>query len=62
VLRVEVAVGDTVHAGQGVVVLEAMKMENELKVPVAGRVTAIRARAGQPVDKGVPLVEVVSEG
>jgi biotin carboxyl carrier protein len=62
VLRLEVAVGDTVRAGQGLVVLEAMKMENELKAPVSGRVAAIHARAGQPVDKGVTLVEVVSEG
>jgi len=62
VLRLEVAVGDTVRAGQGVVVLEAMKMENELKAPVAGRVSAIHAQAGQPVDKGVTLVEVHAEG
>jgi biotin carboxyl carrier protein len=62
VLRLEVAVGETVRAGQGVVVLEAMKMENELKAPVAGRVAAIHAQAGQPVDKGVTLVEVESEG
>ena len=62
VLRVEVEVGDVVRAGQGVVVLEAMKMENELKAPLAGRVAAIHAQPGQPVDKGVTLVEVTSEG
>jgi biotin carboxyl carrier protein len=61
VLRLEVAVGDAVRAGQGVVVLEAMKMENELKAPVAGRVAGIHAQAGQAVDKGAALVEVAAE-
>lgn len=58
VLRLEVAVGDTVTAGQGLVVLEAMKMENEIKAGVAGVVSAIRVAAGQAVDKGAVLIEL----
>jgi len=62
VVRVEVQVGDPVRAGQGVVVLEAMKMENELAVPIAGRVTAVHAASGAAVTKGTVLVEVSAEG
>jgi len=39
-------------------VLEAMKMENELKAPSAGVVGAIRVGAGEPVEKGQVLVEL----
>ena len=58
VLRLEVAVGDSVGPGQGLVVLEAMKMENEIKSTVAGVVTAIRATPGQAVEKGALLIEL----
>jgi pyruvate carboxylase subunit B len=58
VVRVSVAVGDTVSAGQGIVVVEAMKMENELRASVAGVVTAVLAVPGQAVDKGALLVEL----
>jgi pyruvate carboxylase subunit B len=56
VTRIQVAPGDRVRAGQGVVVLEAMKMENELKAPADGVVDRIEASLGQPVDKGAVLV------
>lgn len=62
VVRLEVAVGDQVRAGQGVVVLEAMKMENELVAPIAGRVTAVHVPTGAAVTKGTVLVEVSAEG
>lgn len=62
VIRVEVEAGDRVRQGQGVVVLEAMKMENELAAPIAGRVTAVHAQAGAAVTKGTVLVEVAAEG
>ncbi|MDH3497121.1 MAG: biotin/lipoyl-binding protein [Gemmatimonadota bacterium] len=62
VVRVEVGEGAIVRAGQGLVVLEAMKMENELTAPVAGRVSAVHVRAGHAVEKGTPLVEVSGEG
>jgi len=43
------------------VVLEAMKMENELTAPIAGRVTAIQVQTGQAVMKGAVLVELSAE-
>ncbi len=57
VVRVLVEPGQEVVAGAGLVVLEAMKMENELKAPAAGTVGAVRAQAGQAVEKGQVLVE-----
>ena len=58
VIRVNVAIGDTVAAGQGLVVIEAMKMENELRCVAGGRVKSIRAVVGQAVEKGEVLVEI----
>ncbi len=60
VVRVLVAPGDEVVAGQGLVVVEAMKMENELRASAAARVTAVRAVVGAAVEKGAVLVEVES--
>jgi biotin carboxyl carrier protein len=51
-----VAVGDRVEAGQGVIVVEAMKMENELRAPAGGVVKALPAAEGTAVDAGAPLV------
>ena len=61
VVRVNVEPGDIVAAGQGLVVMEAMKMENELRAAGAGRVTAVNAKAGEAVDKGAVLVELEPE-
>lgn len=58
VVRVLVSVGDEVAAGQGLVVVEAMKMENELRASVAARVSAVRAVPGTAVEKGAVLVEL----
>ncbi len=58
IVRVSVAVGDTVHAGQGVVVMEAMKMENELRASATGRVKSVTAVPGTPVEKGTVLIEL----
>ena len=62
VVRVAARVGDQVAAGAGLVVLEAMKMENELKAPAPGVVGAVRVEAGQAVEKGQVLVEFRSPG
>jgi biotin carboxyl carrier protein len=56
VVRVEVEVGQHVKAGQGVVVVEAMKMENELKAPGDGVIAEIRAKTGETVEKGAVLL------
>ena len=56
VVRVLVAAGDEVAARQGVIVVEAMKMENELRAPRAGRVKEVNVSAGTSVDAGRVLV------
>jgi biotin carboxyl carrier protein len=56
-VRIDVKAGDQVVAGQGVAAMEAMKMENELRAPAAGRVKAVHATVGQAVEKGALLVE-----
>lgn len=58
VLRVFAAVGDEVAAGQAVVVIEAMKMENDLKVLRAGRVREVLVAEGVSVEAGRLLVVV----
>ena len=58
IVRVSVQVGDAVLAGQGVVVMEAMKMENELRSPSSGTVKAVWAVPGSAVEKGAVLVEL----
>jgi pyruvate carboxylase subunit B len=62
VVRVEVSVGATVAPGQGLVVLEAMKMENEIAAPGGGTVRQVFVQPGVAVEKGAPLVEVAAEG
>jgi biotin carboxyl carrier protein len=59
VVKVVVAVGDVVAAGKPVVVLEAMKMENELIAERGGTVEKILKPAGQAVETGDALVELV---
>ena len=58
ITRISVAVGDVVQAGQGLIVMEAMKMENELRAATAGTVKAIMAREGTAVEKGSLLLEL----
>ncbi|MFZ0657113.1 MAG: biotin/lipoyl-containing protein [Candidatus Binataceae bacterium] len=58
VVAVLVVPGDEVQSGQGVVTVEAMKMENELKSPKAGKVTEVKVVAGQTVEKGELLVVI----
>jgi len=58
VVRVLVAAGDTVEARQPVVVVEAMKMENELRSPKAGQVKEVTVAAGASVEAGRVLVVI----
>jgi biotin carboxyl carrier protein len=58
IVRVLVGEGARVEAGDGLVVVEAMKMQNELKSPKAGAVVELRARAGDTVNAGDVLVVV----
>jgi biotin carboxyl carrier protein len=57
VVRILAAPGQTVDVGQGLVVLEAMKMENELRATARGVVRAVQVSEGQAVEKGALLVE-----
>jgi acetyl-CoA/propionyl-CoA carboxylase biotin carboxyl carrier protein len=52
VLAVEVAEGDEVEAGEVICVVEAMKMENEVRAHRAGRITDLSVAPGQPVKTG----------
>lgn len=58
VLRLEVEAGQAVEPGTGLVVLEAMKMENEIRAQTGGVVRAVHVRPGQAVEKGAVLLEV----
>jgi biotin carboxyl carrier protein len=58
VVRILVAEGDQVAARQGVIVIEAMKMENELRSPKAGRVTRVAVAPGMSVEGGRVLIVV----
>ena len=53
-----VAEGQEVKAGQGLVVVEAMKMENEIPSPKSGRVGRVRVRPGEVVEAGAVLLSV----
>lgn len=57
-VKLLVAVGDEVEEGQGVAIVEAMKMENELKSPKAGVVGGIEAAEGDAVEGRQPLVSI----
>ena len=58
VVRVHAAAGDAVSEGQGVVVVEAMKMENEIPSPIAGVVREVVVSEGQTVEAGTTLFVV----
>jgi biotin carboxyl carrier protein len=56
VIAVLVASGDAVEKGQGLVIVEAMKMENEVRSPIAGAVKEIRVKPGDTVEGGAALL------
>jgi pyruvate carboxylase subunit B len=58
ITRIMVSQGELIEAGQGVVILEAMKMENEIKAPSAGIVKAIRIQEADAVEKNAILIEI----
>jgi biotin carboxyl carrier protein len=58
IVRIMVAVGDDVKAGQGIVVMEAMKMQNEMKSPKDGRVQKILTSEGSTVNPGDTLAVI----
>ena len=58
VVRLIAAVGDTVEKGDGVIVVEAMKMQNEIKAPKNGTITSIRVSEGDTVNAGQILLSI----
>lgn len=58
IVRVLVGVGDEVAAQQGILVVEAMKMQNEVQAPRAGKVAELRATEGQTVNAGETLAVI----
>lgn len=58
IVAVSVKVGDIVKKGQVLVVLEAMKMENEIVSPVDGKITAVSVSKGDTVNAGDALVQI----
>ena len=58
ILRIDVAKGDTVKAGQVLVILEPMKMENEIVAPKDGTVAQVVTSKGAVVDTGSPLIVI----
>lgn len=58
ILDIMVGDGDTVEKDQPLVILEAMKMENELKAPISGTVSSVFAETGQSLEKNTPILEI----
>jgi biotin carboxyl carrier protein len=58
VVNMLVVPGDSVSAGQTVVILEAMKMENDLPAPIDGTIKEVRVQKGDTVDNGQILVTI----
>ena len=58
ILGVNVKEGDAITAGQVLCILEAMKMENEIKAPKAGTIKQVLVSRGQSVETGAPLVVI----
>jgi biotin carboxyl carrier protein len=61
VVKIMVKEGDEVDKGQGLVIVEAMKMENEIKSPVKGKVDKVNFKVGDLVDAAQPIVEIIPE-
>ncbi len=58
VVKLLIRPGDAVNAGDGLIVVEAMKMENELKAPAAGTVKEVRVEEGKAVSGGETLIVI----
>ena len=58
IVRVLVAAGDTVEVRQPLVVVEAMKMENELRAERPGTVARVHVKDGASVEAGAPLIDI----
>jgi glutaconyl-CoA/methylmalonyl-CoA decarboxylase subunit gamma len=60
ILKVKKQVGEEVFSGESIIILEAMKMENELRSPVSGKLKEVFVKEGSPVEKGIKLFSIES--
>ena len=58
ITKIKINVGDTINSGDGLIILEAMKMENEIKSDTEGVIKKILVEEGMPVDKGQELIVI----
>ena len=58
IVTIEVNQGDVVEEGQVILILEAMKMQNEIQAPISGTVVSVNCEEGQSIDVNVPLVVI----
>jgi len=58
IVDVKVKAGDKVNAGDGVLVIEAMKMENEIQAPTGGIVVGVHVKKGDSVTPDETLIEI----
>ena len=58
VVTVEVSEGDSVTEGQVILILEAMKMQDEIQAPISGTVTVVHCEEGQAIEANIPLVVI----
>jgi len=58
ILKIKRQAGEFVHQGDSLLILEAMKMENDIRSPVSGTIKEVRIKEGQPVEKGIPLMVI----
>ena len=58
IVTIEVEVGQEVKEGQVILILEAMKMQNEIQAPVNGKVVSVNCEEGQSIEANVPLVVI----
>ncbi len=56
IVTIEVEAGQNVEEGQVILILEAMKMQNEIQAPITGKVTSVNCEEGQSIEANVPLV------
>ena len=61
VVKIMVKEGDEVEKGQGLVIVEAMKMENEIKSPMKGRIGKVNFKEGDLVDARQTIIEIIPE-
>ena len=58
IVTIEINEGDVVEEGQVILILEAMKMQNEIQAPISGTVSSVTCEEGQSIEANVPLVVI----